>query len=288
MAGVDVVLQRFGVDRRRVFVTGLSAGAAMAAALLASSPDVFSAGAIFAGVPAGCATSASEGVACMLGVALPAQTWASRVTARWPITPLDAPRVQVWTGAQDTTVSPSMARELVEQWTALHGLVGVEPRRETVRRLSSEVYGANRVQAVTLSGFGHAVPVAVSRGCGAVGPFVQEAGVCGALEAARFFGLLDAPAPVVEVEPIDAGPDPIESADAGVGVTTDAGVVSCRESLASPTWHVWLRHATVCGFFSTLACANGSDELLGSTLSAVPVTVWTVDGEVWHAGECPR
>jgi feruloyl esterase len=70
VAGVDVVLQRFGVDRRRVFVTGLSAGAAMSAALLASSPDVFSAGSIFAGLPAGCATTSIEALTCMQGIDL--------------------------------------------------------------------------------------------------------------------------------------------------------------------------------------------------------------------------
>jgi hypothetical protein len=174
----------------------------------------------------------------------------------------------------------------------LHGLDSVPEERETVRRITSEVHGRGEVQLVTVAGFGHGVPVAISRGCGALGPFVQEADVCGALEAARFFGLLDSPAsPTVEL--LDAGVTApgadagvgAEGADAGAGVA-DAGQV-CRESFASPTWHVWLRHAEVCGFFQTLVCANGSQELLGSTLSSVPVTAWSVGDEVWHLGNCP-
>lgn len=287
VAGVDWVLARYPVDRRKVSLTGLSAGAAMAVALLASSPDVFSAAAIFAGVPAGCASTSVEGVRCMAGVDLPAQTWASRVTARWPVTPQRAPRVQVWAGSLDTTVSPSMARELVEQWTALHGLDLVPEEREVARRITSEVHGPNLVQWVTVSGLGHGVPVAVARGCGAVGPFVPEADVCGALEAARFFGLIAAPEPV-QVELLDGGGPVL---DAGVeGRVADAGLptIVCRESVASPTWHVWLLHAEVCGFFRTLVCAKGSQDLLGSTLSALPVTAWSVGGEVWHAGNCPQ
>src|SRR5262249_47456843 len=45
---------KFGVDPRRVFITGLSAGGAMTSAMLATYPEVFSAGAIIAGLPYGC------------------------------------------------------------------------------------------------------------------------------------------------------------------------------------------------------------------------------------------
>lgn len=288
VAGVDWVLQRYAVDRRRVFVTGLSAGAAMSAALLASSPDVFSAGALFAGVPAGCATSSADGVRCMSGVDLDAAAWAQRAKASWPHTPQTSPRVQVWTGDADPTVAPAMARELVEQWTALHGLDAVPEEREVLGRVLSEVHGVLAVQAVTVSGFGHAVPVATARGCGAEGAFVKEAGVCGAEEAARFFGLLDTP-PEVVVEPLDAGRTAADGGpvDGGATTTGSDGGVRCRESLATPTWHVWLRRAEVCGFFKTLVCAKGSGELLGSSLSSVPVSAWSLDEQLWRAGRCP-
>lgn len=47
---VTAVRARHGTDPRRVFVTGLSAGGAMAAAMLATYPDVFAGGAVIAGL----------------------------------------------------------------------------------------------------------------------------------------------------------------------------------------------------------------------------------------------
>ena len=45
--------EEFGVDRSRIFVTGLSAGGAMTSAMLATYPEVFAGGAIIAGLPYG-------------------------------------------------------------------------------------------------------------------------------------------------------------------------------------------------------------------------------------------
>jgi len=54
---VDYMKSTYSVDPKRVFVTGFSAGAAYAVALLALYPDVFAAGASFSGIPFGCANS---------------------------------------------------------------------------------------------------------------------------------------------------------------------------------------------------------------------------------------
>src|SRR5258705_1645466 len=56
----------FGIDPHRIFVTGLSAGGAMASVLLATYPEVFAGGAIIAGLPYGCATSVQEAFEAML------------------------------------------------------------------------------------------------------------------------------------------------------------------------------------------------------------------------------
>jgi len=46
-----------GIDRHRVFITGLSAGGAMTSNMLACYPEVFAGGAIVAGLPYGAATT---------------------------------------------------------------------------------------------------------------------------------------------------------------------------------------------------------------------------------------
>jgi poly(3-hydroxybutyrate) depolymerase len=46
---VEHAIAVFAADRRKVFVTGLSAGGAMATVMLATYPELFAGGAVFAG-----------------------------------------------------------------------------------------------------------------------------------------------------------------------------------------------------------------------------------------------
>jgi poly(3-hydroxybutyrate) depolymerase len=49
-----------GIDRRRLFIVGLSAGGAMTSAMLATYADVFADGAIIAGLPCSSASNVQE------------------------------------------------------------------------------------------------------------------------------------------------------------------------------------------------------------------------------------
>ena len=57
---IDTMKTDHGSDSTKVFVTGLSAGGAMTAVMLATYPEVFAGGAVIAGLPYHCAASASE------------------------------------------------------------------------------------------------------------------------------------------------------------------------------------------------------------------------------------
>ena len=50
---IDQMVEEQGIDRSRVFIVGLSAGGAMAAAMLAAYPEAFAGGAVIAGLPYG-------------------------------------------------------------------------------------------------------------------------------------------------------------------------------------------------------------------------------------------
>jgi poly(hydroxyalkanoate) depolymerase family esterase len=82
---VEKMIVDHGIDRRRVFVTGLSAGGAMTSVMLATYPDAFAAGAIIAGLPYGTATNVNEAFGSMGQVrARSAREWGDLVRAASP------------------------------------------------------------------------------------------------------------------------------------------------------------------------------------------------------------
>ena len=61
---VEKTVRDRNIDRKRIFVAGLSAGGAMTLVMLATYPDIFAAGAVIAGLPYGGATNALGSAAC--------------------------------------------------------------------------------------------------------------------------------------------------------------------------------------------------------------------------------
>lgn len=192
---IDTASTAYGVDRNRVFVTGLSAGGAMASTMLATRPELFAGGAIIAGLPYGTASSLKEALESMAHVRpLAPREWGDLVRAasphrkRWP-------RISVWHGTADTVVNPGNAVEIVKQWRDLHGLLPTPAATETVNGVVREVWGRrggrDTIECWTLPGFAHGAPLATSgdESCGAPGPFVLDAGISSSWRIARFWGL---------------------------------------------------------------------------------------------------
>lgn len=191
----------FSIDRSRVYVTGLSAGGAMASVMLATYPEVFAGGAIIAGLPYGCASNVQEAFEAMLNThSRPAPALGDQVRAAsahrgpWP-------RISVWHGSADQIVKPSNGESTIRQWVGLHGL-DEQPSREERhashhRRVWNDADGIALIEAVTINGMGHGVPLSTERGCegcGAAGPFFLDVGLSSTHHIARFWGLGDAEA----------------------------------------------------------------------------------------------
>jgi len=101
------VIQRYGIDPKRVYVAGLSAGGAMAAILGQAYPDVFSAVGVHSGLPVGAATDVSGALMAMKAGA--------------PAAPAaDLPRqrpIIVFHGDRDSTVHPVNGDQLIAAGT---------------------------------------------------------------------------------------------------------------------------------------------------------------------------
>lgn len=315
---------RYAIVEDRVFVTGLSAGGGMTAALLAAYPDVFSAGATIAGLPASCATSIGGSGSCQSGPDKTPQQWADLVRAAAPSGTSRWPRVAIWNGDADYTVNVKNLTELMEQWTQINAIDQTADATSTVGRATRREYrdasGRTIVETWTVSGMGHGTPVAPSQGCGQTGGFILDVGVCSTEWAVRFFALddgalppLDAGTPIFDagVPVIDAGTpvgDAGTSFDAGVPTVIDAGTPvrdagtifdagvpvidagtpsSCVEFNDTNYAQVQAGRAVRCGSFNGHACAKGGGEDLGLWNTFYRSWLKSNDGAFWSAGRCP-
>jgi feruloyl esterase len=193
---IEQIADTEGIDRERIFITGLSAGGAMTSVMLACYPEVFAAGAIIAGLPYGAAGNVQQAFESMFQSP-------PRSAAHWGNLVRDAaphdgpwPRISIWHGSADTTVIPANARELLKQWTGVHR-VPVAPSREDhgdgfLRQVWVNPEGEELIEYYAIPNMGHGAPVAAGDAehqCGAAGPFLLEVGISSSQRIAAFFAL---------------------------------------------------------------------------------------------------
>jgi poly(hydroxyalkanoate) depolymerase family esterase len=184
------------IDPRRIFVTGLSAGGAMTSVMLAIYPDVFVAGAIIAGLPFGVARSMQSALYEMHRSSSRSATelgdlvrGASEHAGPWP-------KVSVWHGSADRTVSPGNANAIVKQWLDLHRLP-LEPMSEAIvdgypRQVWWGADGETIVESFNITNMAHGTPLGLADNderYGKQGAFLIEAGISSSYHIAKFFGL---------------------------------------------------------------------------------------------------
>ncbi|HEY7374377.1 MAG TPA: PHB depolymerase family esterase [Polyangia bacterium] len=125
---VKYAITTYNGNPERVYATGDSSGAMMTQALLAVYPDVFKAGASFAGVAAGCwsagwSAASNWGGTCANGQdIMTAQQWGDLARGMYPGYTGHRPRVQLFHGDADTIIKYANYGEAIKEWTNVLGL----------------------------------------------------------------------------------------------------------------------------------------------------------------------
>lgn len=110
------------LSSKEVYILGLSGGGAMASGMLANYPELFTGGAVVAGIPFPCAEGLITGISCMRNG--PSQTPDELVALVKNINPTQTiwPKLSVWTGANDSIVNPLNSSIFAQQWASLSAL----------------------------------------------------------------------------------------------------------------------------------------------------------------------
>lgn len=189
------------------YITGLSAGGAMAAAMLALYPELFAGGAIIAGLPFGAATNVRDALEAMRSPPLKTpHQWGDLVRAASGH-PGPWPAISIWHGAMDTTVNIGNAQASVAQWADLQGLPLVPVRQDLVDGAVHLRWG-DRLELYTLPLLGHGTPID-SRDVGMAAPYILDAGISSSSRILDFWGLVSKPVETPAAKPAPAAPQPV-------------------------------------------------------------------------------
>ncbi|MDH4440108.1 MAG: PHB depolymerase family esterase [Rhizobium sp.] len=180
--------RRHNIPADRIFVQGLSAGAAMAGALLATYPDLFAAGQIVGGLPYGAARDAMSALHVMKsGAHRSAREWGDLVRAAREGEDVGRSAVSIWHGRADSVVTVANAEATLAQWLDVYGL---DPEAGTALAASDgtmtvwkDARGKVLVEYRIIDNLDHGLPVPVRRGTAGRQPYMLE----GANSAPRQF-----------------------------------------------------------------------------------------------------
>jgi poly(hydroxyalkanoate) depolymerase family esterase len=198
---IAAVKTAHAIDPKRVFVTGLSAGGAMAGVMLACYPELFAGGAIIAGIAYGCASGAAQALDCIAGRAGGEAPELGRKVRRASPHKGPWPRIQVWHGSADTVVTPGNGDAIALQWAHLHGLAPKPDREDKVggypRRIWTGVDGTTLIEQYVITGMAHGIPLDPGTGAGEsgeAGAHMLDVGLSSTDRIAAFFGIGPEPA----------------------------------------------------------------------------------------------
>jgi acetylxylan esterase len=164
---VTYIINTYGADPTKVFVTGTSSGAMMTNVMAATYPEMFAAATVYSGVPAGCFVSSTNQVngwntSCALGqIDDTQQQWTNVVHNMYPGYTGARPKMQIYHGSADTTLYPPNYNETIKEWTGVFGYSLTNPtvtNNFPQPNYYTYTYGPD-VVGIYAIGVGHTVPV---------------------------------------------------------------------------------------------------------------------------------
>lgn len=176
---VEHAARRHNIPANRIFLQGLSAGAAMTGALLATYPDLFAAGQIVGGLPHGAARDAMSALHVMKsGARRSPSEWGDLVRQAREEGGSGRPAVSIWHGRVDSVVAVANAEATLAQWLDVYGLdpeAGSElPASDGTMRVWKDESGKVLVEYRIIDNLDHGLPVPVLRGTAGRQPYMLE------------------------------------------------------------------------------------------------------------------
>lgn len=162
---IDTVVENYNIDTSRIYVYGVSAGAAMSVCLLAVHPSYFQSGAILAGAPYRIAENSWEATVAMTQtIDKTPQEWAELIPEH-PATQ-KYPNLIVCHGTKDKVVNIKNSYELIEQWTYLHQIdtipddTVINSSTNDVKKFTyKDTNNFEKIIFYKIVNLGHAIPV---------------------------------------------------------------------------------------------------------------------------------
>ncbi|CAG5084805.1 extracellular catalytic domain type 1 short-chain-length polyhydroxyalkanoate depolymerase [Parvicella tangerina] len=199
IAMIDYAEGNYPIDIYSVHVIGLSAGAAMANALLLHYPRVFNSGAIIAGGPVGLASNPIEAMKVLNGKISKTQE-EYKTSCSHCNSARRFPKVMLMHGTEDIVVSPNNLKEATKQWLGIldddvADSIQIDRYLE-VEQITTTIYmdslDHELLKTVRIKGLGHKYPQA--RGdcygkSGEDGLHATEIGYNLTLDIIHYFGL---------------------------------------------------------------------------------------------------
>lgn len=179
---IEHSVERHGIARNRIFIQGLSAGGAMANAMLVTYPDLFAAGQVVGGLPYGAARDAMAALAVMRsGSRRSRKEWGDLARAVGGADAGVLPTVSIWQGSADRVVSPLNAEALLAQWLDLYELEEKAGASEATGGGTALVWrdadGRVLVEYRLLDGLDHGLPVMASHANQKRQPYMLEGAI---------------------------------------------------------------------------------------------------------------